>query len=147
MLREQFAEAVEDLAALRSRRPSPTALRVLGRTHGRCSVGRVARLEAADHVADVGRVPALEGPAACRFDPVAADEQAEGRDGGHVGGVGGVRAVGQSGDRRHASGLAEACEQGLDLFKLVGLLVRQGVLEELQGGADQLLLGSRTARW
>ena len=69
VLRHELAEAVEDLAALRSGRPSPAALGVLGRPHGPRDVGRGAGLEAADDVARVGGVAALERRAGLRIRP------------------------------------------------------------------------------
>ena len=69
------AEAVQDLAALRRRGGTPASERGAGGRHGVGDVGRGRDLEAADHLAGVGRVDRVERPAGRGVQPLPADEQ------------------------------------------------------------------------
>ena len=96
VLRHQGAEGVEDLAALRRRRPLPHRLGGAGGPDGHRHVGRGALLEPPDEVAVVGRVAALERRAGGGLAPLPGDEVAERRD---VVGDGGVLRRGCLGHR------------------------------------------------
>ena len=84
VLGHERPERVQDLAALRGRRPAPHRAGGLGRLDGHRDVGLGPLLEAPDDVARVGRVAALEGRARGGVAPLPGDEVAEGRrlDGG-----------------------------------------------------------------
>ena len=99
VLGHERPEPVEDLAALRGRRPAPQPAGDVGRPDGHRDVGRGPLLEPPDHVAGVGRVVALECRAGRRVAPLPGDEVAECR---RLGGrpVGGGRG-GDLGHRRN----------------------------------------------
>src|SRR5439155_6044 len=80
VVRQELAEAIQDLAALGCRGSTPEPARCLSGSDGARDVGRRAALEVADQVAAVRRIATLEGAPGLGRHPFARDVEVEGRD-------------------------------------------------------------------